>query len=303
MIVLTLRCTNVKIKNMNEKGICIEELPELNKPILIAGFDGWGNALDVSKEMAIYLISKLKAKYFAKINPDSFFRYDEKRPVVNIENGDLKSLSPPGGSFYAAQTGSGGKDLVILKADEPNLRWFYFVNELFSLCEKLGVETIITLGSMYDNVLHTDRVISGITSNQDLFLKLKEKNVIPISYHGPSAIHSIIHSEGQRRGFQSVSLWCHCPYYLQGITHYGALSSLGALLSFLGEFELDIEDLETSWKKINRQIQELIEKNPEFQDVIDKLRKAKIKGSWASVKESVKKDEKVINLKDFLEPR
>jgi len=81
------------------------------------------------------------------------------------------------------------------------------------------------------------------------------------------------------------------------------LSSLGALLSFLGEFELDIEDLETSWKKINRQIQELIEKNPEFQDVIDKLRKAKIKGSWASVKESVKKDEKVINLKDFLEPR
>ncbi|GAG42971.1 unnamed protein product [marine sediment metagenome] len=75
------------------------------------------------------------------------------------------------------------------------------------------------------------------------------------------------------------------------------------MLSFLGEFELDIEDLETSWKKINRQIQELIEKNPEFQDVIDKLRKAKIKGSWASVKESVKKDEKVINLKDFLEPR
>jgi len=81
------------------------------------------------------------------------------------------------------------------------------------------------------------------------------------------------------------------------------LSSLDALLSFLGEFELDIEDLETSWKKINRQIQELIEKNPEFQDVIDKLRKAKIKGSWASIKESVKKDEKVINLKDFLEPR
>ena len=303
MIALTLRCTNVKIKNMNEKGIYIEELPELNKPILIAGFDGWGNALDVSKEMAIYLISKLKAKYFAKINPDSFFRYDEKRPVVNIENGDLKSLSPPGGSFYAAQTGSGGKDLVILEADEPNLRWFYFVNELFSLCEKLGVETIITLGSMYDNVLHTDRVISGITSNQDLFLKLKEKNVIPISYHGPCAIHSIIHSEGQRRGFQCVNLWCHCPYYLQGIIHYGALSSLGALLSFLGEFELDIEDLETSWKKINRQIQELIEKNPEFQDVIDKLRKAKIKGSWASIKESVKKDEKVINLKDFLEPR
>ena len=109
--------------------------------------------------------------------------------------------------------------------------------------------------------------------------------------------------ERKRNLHRRITRWCHCPYYLQGTTHYGALSSLDALLSFLGEFELDIEDLETSWKKINRQIQELIEKNPEFQDVIDKLRKAKIKGSWASVKESVKKDEKVINLKDFLEPR
>jgi len=28
MIALTLRCTNAKIKNMNEKGIYIEELPD-----------------------------------------------------------------------------------------------------------------------------------------------------------------------------------------------------------------------------------------------------------------------------------
>ncbi len=288
---------------MSEQGIFIEELPQLNKPILIAGFDGWGNALDVSKGMAKYLISKLKAEYFAKINPDTFYHYDEKRPVVNIENGYLKSLSPQGGSFYVAQTGSGEKDLIILKADEPNLRWFHFVDELFSLCEKLGVETIITLGSMYDNVLHTDRVISGIASHKDLFVRLKEKNVIPISYSGPTAIHSIIHSEGQKRGFKTISLWCHCPYYLQGITHYGVMSYLGTLLSFLGEFELDIEDLDKSWEKLAIQIQELIENNPEFQDVIDKLRKAKIKGSWASMKESTKNNEKVISLKDYLEPR
>jgi GTP cyclohydrolase I len=30
---------------------------------------------------------KLKAKLFAKLNPDVFYRYDESRPVVNIDNG------------------------------------------------------------------------------------------------------------------------------------------------------------------------------------------------------------------------
>ena len=117
-----------------EPGIHIEEVPELERPILIAGFDGWGNALDISSSMVTYLTGKLNAKYFARINPDPFYRYDETRPIVKIEEGDLKGISTPGGSFYAARTSSGERDLVILKADEPDLRWFHFISELFSLC-------------------------------------------------------------------------------------------------------------------------------------------------------------------------
>ena len=118
---------------MMEEGIQIEELPGLTKPFLIAGFDGWGNALNVSQGMVDYMIRKLtKAKYFAKINPDIFYRYDETRPLVSIEQGELKSLSMPGGSFYSARIDLGERDLVILKANEPHLRWFYFVDELLS---------------------------------------------------------------------------------------------------------------------------------------------------------------------------
>ena len=291
-----------QIEDMTEKGIYVEKLPELKDPLLIAGFDGWGNALDVSRAMVTYMVRKLKAGHFATINPDLFYLYDKNRPSVNIEDGTLKSISAPGGGFYSAHTGSQGRDIIILKASEPNLRWIHFSEELLSLCERLGVNTIITLGSMYDNVLHSDRIISGIASNQDLFVRLRQKNVIPINYQGPSAIHSTLHSEGKKRGFECINLWCHCPYYLEGATHFGLLAALGALLSFIGNFELDIEEIEASWKDLNRQIQGIIEKNPEFQDMINNLRKAKVKGSWASMKESVKKGDKVIPLEDFLKP-
>ena len=116
---------------MNTQGIQVAEWPDLKAPILIAGFDGWGNALDISNGMAAYLIHKLNAKAFATINPDVFYRYDANRPEVDIDAGILKHLSPPGGSFYAVRTGSEGSDLVILKTAEPDLQWLRFADELF----------------------------------------------------------------------------------------------------------------------------------------------------------------------------
>jgi len=288
---------------MSANGIKIHELPALKNPLLIAGFDGWGNALKISSGMAAYLARAFKAQPFAELDPDLFFRYDESRPVVHIEEGVFKSLSPPGGTFYAAQTAPNGRGLVILKSDEPNLRWFGFVEELFALCNRLHIETVITLGSMYDHVLHTDRIISAVASNADLFTMLQQKGVNSISYQGPSAIHSTIHSEAVKKGIASISLWCHCPYYLQGTTHFGILAHLGKRLAAIGGFELNIEDLETSWEKLNIQIENLIENNAELQAVINELRKAKVRGSAAQMKGTIKSDEKIINIQDFLQPK
>jgi proteasome assembly chaperone (PAC2) family protein len=288
---------------MNINGIQIHELPDLKNPLLIAGFDGWGNALKISSGMAAYLIRTFEAQRFAELDPDVFFRYDEKRPVVHIEDGMFKTLSPPGGTFYAAQTAPDGRNLVILKADEPNLRWFGFVEELFDLCNRLHIETIITLGSMYDHVLHTDRILSAVASNANLSSMLKQKGVNSISYQGPSAIHSNIHSEALKRNIACMSLWCHCPYYLQGTTHFGILAHLGKMLAAIGGFELNIEDLETSWQKLKVQIENLIENNAELQAMINELRKAKVRGSAAEMKGALKSDEKIINIQDFLQPK
>lgn len=288
---------------MREKGIHIETVPGLQKPVLIAGFGGWGNALDIATGMVAYLIRKFEANSFARLNPDLFYRYDAGRPLVHIEKGTLKDVSIPGGHFYAARPWSGGRDLVLLNAEEPNLSWYYFVEELFSLCERIGIEYVITLGGMIDNVLHSDRIVSGFGSSEPLREELKQKNVALISYHGPSAIHSTIHAEGKKRGLPSISLWCHCPYYLQGVTHFGMMAHLGTLLSHFGEFELDTEDLEEKWKELEEQIHKVIEANPQVQALVRELRKAKVRGSWERMKDSVKQDGKVISLQDFLEPK
>jgi hypothetical protein len=141
-----------------------------------------------------------------------------------------------------------------------------------------------------------------LASTDSFISLLKEKNVTSINYHGPSAIHSAIQARGSKAGFQCLSLWCHCPFYLQGTTHYGILSHLGTLLSFLGDFELDTADLEDRWHSLNEQIEELIRSNAEIQSIIKELRKSKVRGSTAGMRGTLR-DEKVIDIKDFLEPK
>jgi len=288
---------------MSDEGIHFKGLPQLKNPVLIAGFDGWGNALNISNGMAAYLIQRLKAKNFADLDPDTFYRYDEQRPVVDIADGKLNTLTPPSGSFYAVETEADQSDLIILKANEPNLQWFRFVDLLFSICQKLQVRTIITLGSMYDNVLHTDRMISGVASSEARLSEMKQKRINPITYQGPSAIHSIIQSEGAKKGFECISLWSHCPYYLQGTTHFGILSYLGELIAGMVNFQLDTLDLQANWKKLEKQINRLIDSNSELQSLISNLRKEKVKGAAGSLKGAANGDEKIINLQDFLDPK
>jgi len=296
---LTIILFNDTLSPMEEKALKVDYIPVLKNPVLIAGFEGWGNALDISRGVIDYIVRKLEAKPFAKINPDLFYRFDENRPIVEIENGILKKIVPPSGILYALEIPQGDQDLVLLKANEPNLRWFQFTESILALCLQIGIKTIISLGSMYDNVLHTDTVFSALATSKDLLMKITQKNVRMIDYKGPGAIHSTLQDEARKRGLQCVSIWCHCPYYLQGTTHFGLLSHLGSMLSsFLG-FNLDVKELEIAWDDLSKQIQGIVDKNPELQDVIEELKKAKLKGTW----ELTKKDDKVIHLKDFLETR
>lgn len=284
---------------MFDDAFILDRLPSLRDPLLIAGFEGWGNALNLSKGMVDFLIEKLQAKPFGRIHADPFYRFDENRPVADIQEGLLKELIPPGGGFFATEGSPGERDLVFLRAVEPSLRWTYFAESVLALCGKLGVTTIICLGSMYDNVLHTDTLISALASKQEILDRLKDKKVMSVNYKGPSAVHSNLLLEAQKRGLDCVSLWSHCPYYLQGTMHFGLMSHLASLLASWGNFELDTRELDATWKEITRQIQGIIDKNPELQTMISDLRKAKLKGSW----DPAKAHDKVIHLEDFIRPK
>jgi len=284
---------------MPDLSLIIDRIPSLQNPLFIAGFEGWGNALDVSRGMVDFMIRALGASPFARLDPDSFFRYDEQRPKVHVKDGFLTDLAPPDATFFSVSGEEAGRDLVLFRAPEPHLQWYRFCSAVLSVCEQTQATTVIILGSMFDDVLHTYTNVSAFSSRRDLLSELEETfRIAPVNYKGPSAIHSLLHDEAAKRGLDALSLWCHCPYYLQGTTHFGLLSHLGSLLAAWGGFRLDTSELDDTWRDLNKQIQDIIEKNPELQHMISDLRKAKVKGSW----DAAKRHDNVIHLEDFFKP-
>ena len=280
----------------------LETAPELSSPVVVVGFRGWGNALEVASGMAAYLVDSLSGRSIGRLDSDACYHYDENRPVVAIESGRIESINPPGGSFFAVKTADDENDLLVLTADEPSLKWHRFSWELVQLAREMSARQLISLGSMFDHVLHTDRIISAATTGEDQTDVFNHHGVLPINYQGPSAIHTVILEACRKQGLAGASLWCHCPAYLQGITHHGIMLHLTRLLVDMVKFSIKTEVLESRWEAMEIQIRELIADNPKLEGVIDQIRRKKRQGAWQNLQATGEAQDNVINLQDFIDP-
>ena len=281
---------------MDYKDIELTEIPTMENGILIAGFEGWGNALEVSRGMTDYLIRKLSAKPFGRFNPDLFYVYKERRPIVEVDEGNLVALNPPGCELFITDEKISGRSTMILAGSEPDMQWFRFADTLFSLCRAAGVKTIISCGALLDNIHHSETILSIVASTPELIEKLRSQGASVINYRGESSIHSTLHSEAKKKGFDCIGIYGHCPYYLQGITHYGLLDHMGRFISQFAELDLDCEELALAWKDMAKQIHTAVDNSPELKDVVSTLKKGRARVKIGNSD----KDEKVIKLEDYL---
>ncbi len=284
---------------MDLSGFEIKDWPDLRSPVMVVGLGGWGNALNVAKGSAAYLVRRTEARRFGALKPDAFYRYDENRPTVTIQNGLMHTLRFGHGGLFAARSPDNRRDLLVLVAEEPHLCWDAFSVQLLDIAGAAGASEFISLGSMYDSVLHTDAVLSAIASDADHLKELDALHIRPVSYHGPTAIHSILHRKARERSLKASSLWTHCPYYLEGTTHPGLVAATVGTLTRLLDLEIDTQDLVDEWEKLKKEIQTAIEANPKLQKLIGELRRAKVRGARTNRPIKRPRGDKIIRLKDF----
>src|ERR687886_2288821 len=230
--------------------------PELDRPVLITAFRGWNDGGQGASLAGGYLAKTWTAARFAEIEPEGFFDFQVTRPHVSLVDGETRRLDWPDNAFYHATIPRLSRDAVLMLGIEPNLRWNTFTGLITGLARDLGVELVITLGSLLADVPHTrPSPVTGGATDPDLIERLGLQRS---RYEGPTGIVGVLHDACSRATLPSVSLWAAVPHYVSLAPSPRAALALCQRLGEILGAGIDTTELAQAVDAYNEQVSEAV---------------------------------------------
>jgi proteasome assembly chaperone (PAC2) family protein len=243
--------------------------PELNRPVLVAAFRGWNDGGQGASLGGGYLAKQWGATRFAEIEPEGFYDFQATRPHVSLVDGITRRLDWPDNGFFHAAIPGADRDAVLLLGIEPNLRWRTFSGLVLDLAKDLGVELVVTLGSLLADVPHTRPApVTGAATDPALVEKL---GLEPSRYEGPTGIVGVVHDACREAGIPSVSLWAAVPHYVSLAPSPRAALALVRRFGELIKVDIDLDELEQASSEYSEQVSEAVSTDAETAQYVEEL--------------------------------
>ena len=158
---------------------------------------------------------------------------------------------------------------MILLGVEPNLRWKTYSGLVLELAQDLGIELVVTLGSLLADVPHTRPApVSAAASDPSL---VEELGVEPSRYEGPTGILGVLLDACRQAGIPSVSLWAAVPHYVSLAPSPRAALALCRRLGELVGTDIDLDELEQAGEEYAEQVTEAVASDAETATYVEEL--------------------------------
>src|SRR5262245_48490765 len=195
-------------------GLTLERRPELRSPALIVAFAGWGDAGEAASAAVRWLIRRLPAQRMGFIDAEHYQNFTSTRPTVRFVGGERR-VSWPGHDIFYHTDPEKPRDLALLIAREPELRWRTYCETVLHLAREIDADTLITLGAFLGDTPHSRPVpLTGFATTPELKERLDEMRVGGSAYEGATSITTVLHDFARRSNVPSASIWAAVPHYL-----------------------------------------------------------------------------------------
>ena len=280
----------------------IERRPELERPVLIAGFTGWNDAAEAAS-LALSTIGEASgAERFGCFDGEEFYDYQTVRPQIKLIEGVTRTIDWPENDLSAAGprvASLGGRGAVLLSGPEPNFRWKTFSQAVVDLARDLDVRLVVTLGALLADVPHS-RPVTVSANAQDPSL-VENLGLSPSRYEGPTGITGVLHRYCAGEGLPSVSFWASVPHYLPSVPSApAALALLENLSNLLGGGGFDTTQLERTSEDYQRQVSAAVAQDPDLTSYVHTLEERYDNQAESGIRNLPSGDELASELERFL---
>jgi len=252
---------------MSELNVSL--MPALRRPVLVAAFRGWNDGGQGASLAAGYLAKRWGAEQFAEIDPEGFYDFQATRPHVSLEDGLTRKLEWPENGFFHAENPGAGRDAVILLGTEPNLRWKTFSQLVLGLARDLGVQRVVTFGSLLADVPHTRPApVTAAATDEAL---MEELGLEPSRYEGPTGIVGVLLDACRGSGMSSLSLWAAVPHYVSLAPSPRAALALVRRFGELMSIDIDVAELQQAADEYSEQVSEAVSADADTSAYVEEL--------------------------------
>jgi proteasome assembly chaperone (PAC2) family protein len=248
------------------------EPEELREPILLAAWQGWNDAAESATNAVRFLRDRWAVTSLARIDHENFYDFTQARPTVRLAGGTQRALDWPQNEFWVSHEPLLRRDFVLFVGLEPHLHWRAYLAAFGELLDRLKVATVVTLGGLIADSTHTRPVpVAGYSTDPGLAERLLEIGARSTNYEGPTGIVGVMGDFARRTDRKAAGLWASVPPYISGSAYPKASHALLTRLNDLLDLEVDLADLESSAERVDAQIQQAVDRNPEVAEYIRRL--------------------------------
>jgi proteasome assembly chaperone (PAC2) family protein len=257
---------------MDNKYVNLEWRPELERPILVAGFTGWNDAADAASVAVDTLLNSWQARRFGAFDGEEFLDFQTTRPQIKLVDGVTRKIEWPENLLWATEPNleaAGSRGGILLTGPEPNFRWRSFSAAVVELAKELNVEMVVTMGALLADVPHSRPV--SVAANSQVSALVESLGLSASRYEGPTGITGVLHRICAEGGLPSVSFWASVPHYLPAVPSAPAALALLDKLSGLLGTSVDTSDLEHTAKTYQEQVSIAVSQDSDLSSYVQML--------------------------------
>jgi proteasome assembly chaperone (PAC2) family protein len=243
----------------------------LRAPHALVAFGGWVDAGSGGTGAVRHLITSLKTRKLAEMDPEAFYNFTDTRPLVSIIGAGERAIHWPRGEFHGAILDH-TSDLVLFVAPEPNLKWRTFASVMLDGLQRFGVQSMVCIGSIFGAVPHRGEVrMTGWANDDGLRDALARHHVMFTNYEGPTGFVTSLLAEAGERGLPAVAVYGFAPNYIQGVPNPHVSHALLQTFSGITGVPLPLNDLDRAGRALARQVDRLLQDQPQLREQVERM--------------------------------